>query len=158
MTKRKLIIIIFAFMFICYAGSGSAATKAGVGFILGDPSGFTAKVFPDDIYALDFGIGPSAHDGFYLYADFLRHFGSLFPVKELVFYVGGGAGFHNHEEHRKGNESDHENSLEARMPFGIEYTFKDVPVGIFGEIVPAMEIAPDFDFNIRGGAGARYYF
>ena len=42
----------------------------------------------------------------------------------------------------------------VRMPFGVEYTFKEVPVGLFVEIAPSTEFIPDFNFNIRGGAGA----
>jgi hypothetical protein len=163
MKRCKFIIVILTLFYVGFAGSIcrlNAVSKLGGGFILGDPSGLTAKLFLDDIYALDCGIGPSAYDGFYLYADFLRHFGDLFPVKELAMYVGIGAGFQNHDRYRHDNrhDDDHENSLEVRMPFGVEYTFKNLPIGIFIEIVPSTDIIPDFDFNLRGGTGARYYF
>ena len=136
-----------------------AESKFGAGFILGDPSGITAKFFIDDVYALDIGLGPSAYDGFYFYVDFLRHLDNIFPVKELVLYVGIGAGFQNRDrDNYNNNKKDDEDSLELRMPFGVEYTFKEVPVGLFAEIAPSTEFIPDFDFNIRGGTGARYYF
>lgn len=158
MKQYKILFLIFIFIISVYPLN--AESKFGGGFILGDPSGLTAKLFFDDTYALDCGIGPSAYDGFYLYGDFLRHFGELFPVRELALYVGIGAGFHNHERHYNDNKHDNDegNSLGVRMPFGVEYTFTNIPVGIFVEIVPSTDIIPDLDFNLRGGTGARYYF
>ncbi|MBN2401572.1 MAG: DUF3996 domain-containing protein [Spirochaetes bacterium] len=157
--KKYIFVIILLVMMISEYQLG-AEPKFGGGFILGDPSGLTAKLFLDEIYAVDCGIGPSAYDGFYLYGDFMRHFPGLFPVKELSLYIGIGAGFHNHDKqyNNRRHDDDEGNSLEVRMPFGVEYTFKDVPVGIFLEIAPSTEIIPDFDFHLRGGTGARYYF
>ncbi|HOF14170.1 MAG TPA: hypothetical protein PLH80_11450 [Spirochaetota bacterium] len=37
-------------------------------------------------------------------------------------------------------------------------TISEVPIRIFFELVPALRIAPDVDFGIRGGLGARYFF
>ncbi|NMB63904.1 MAG: hypothetical protein GYA16_03445, partial [Spirochaetes bacterium] len=75
----------------------------------------------------------------------------------LVFYLGVGAGFHDWEKDRK-NDHEEENRIDVRIPVGLEYTFTKVPVGIFIELVPALRIIPDVDFDIRGGLGARYYF
>ncbi len=44
------------------------------------------------------------------------------------------------------------------MPFGINYVFEPIPIEVFLEIVPALEIIPDVDFHLRAGIGARYYF
>lgn len=138
------------------ASSLSAAHTIGAGFILGDPSGLTAKIFMAKSEAIDIGVGESADD-LYIYADYLHHFGGVFPINELVFYLGVGAGFHDWEKDRKDDHED-ENRIDIRIPFGIEYTFTKVPVGIFLELVPALRIIPDVDFDIRGGLGARYYF
>ncbi len=134
----------------------SAANSIGAGFILGDPSGLTAKIFMEKSNAIDIGIGESADD-LYIYADYLRHFYGVFPINELVFYLGAGAGFHKWEKDVK-NESEEENRIDVRIPLGMEYTFTKIPVGIFLELVPALRIIPDVNFDIRGGLGARYYF
>lgn len=135
----------------------AAPNTFGIGFILGDPSGFTAKYFISGNDAMDAGIGPSGHDGFYLYADYLRHIRNLFPVGELTVYMGAGLGLHEHDEESKHHEED-ELSLEARLPLGIAYTFRQVPIEVFIELAPALEFIPDIDFDLRGGIGARYYF
>ncbi|GAB4219019.1 MAG TPA: DUF3996 domain-containing protein [Spirochaetota bacterium] len=151
--KNILLPCIFVLMFATIA---SAAHNFGAGFILGDPSGLTAKIFMGKSDAIDIGIGESADD-LYIYADYLRHFHGVFPINELVFYLGVGAGFHDWEKDRK-NDHDEENRIDVRIPVGLEYTFTKVPVGIFIELVPALRIIPDVDFDIRGGLGARYYF
>ncbi|MCX8123367.1 MAG: DUF3996 domain-containing protein [Spirochaetes bacterium] len=133
-----------------------AANTIGAGFILGDPSGLTAKIFMGKSDAIDFGIGESADD-LYIYADYLHHFHGVFPVSELAFYIGVGGGFHNWEKDKR-DEHEEENRIDVRIPFGLEYTFTKVPIGIFLELVPALRIIPDIDFDIRGGLGARYYF
>ena len=154
-------ILLISLAIILSAEGASAAPKIGLGFILGDPSGLTGKAFLGDNDAVDLGIGPSARDGFYFYGDYLRHFNNVFPVSGLALYFGAGAGLHNHDRDDNGrndDDDDEENSLEARLPIGIEYTVRAVPLGIFLELVPALEVIPDFDFHLRGGLGVRYYF
>jgi hypothetical protein len=135
---------------------GFAANTIGAGFILGSPSGLTAKIFMLKNDAIDIGIGESSDD-LYMYADYLRHFPDIFPVKNLAFYVGAGAGFHDYEKDSRHDHED-ENRVEIRTPLGLEYTLSEVPIRIFFELVPALRIAPDVDFGIRGGLGARYFF
>ncbi len=143
-------------LFFIFSSSLFAAHNFGAGFILGDPSGITAKFFMAQSDAIDIGLGESADD-LYIYADYLRHFHGVFPISELVFYLGVGAGFHDWEKDNK-NDHEDENRIDVRIPVGLEYTFVKVPVGIFLELVPALRIIPDVDFEIRGGLGARYYF
>ncbi|MCX7678051.1 MAG: DUF3996 domain-containing protein [Spirochaetes bacterium] len=155
--KRSFLTCIFFTIITSVATSSGAAPKVGIGAILGDPSGFTAKLLLNNTDALCFGIGPSGSDGFYLYLDYLRHFRGVFPLNELSLYLGAGAGLHHHDEKTKHHEED-EVSLEARLPVGISYMFHKVPVEVFLELAPALEIIPDIDFDIRGGIGARYFF
>lgn len=155
--KRFLTAAVFIIASIACAQADAASNTFGIGFILGDPSGFTAKYFISGNDAIDAGIGPSGRDGFYLYADYLRHFRNVFPVSELSLYAGAGVGLHDHDEESKHHEED-EVSLEARLLLGIAYTFSQVPIEVFLELAPALEFIPDIDFDLRGGLGARYYF
>ncbi len=155
--KRFLVSVVFIIAWASLTQFAEASNTFGIGFILGDPSGFTAKYFISGNDAIDAGIGPSGRDGFYLYADYLRHFRTLFPVSELSLYVGAGLGLHEHDEESKHHKED-EVSLEARLPLGIAYTFRQVPIEVFLELAPALECIPDIDFDLRGGLGARYYF
>ena len=109
--------------------------------------------------ALSGGIGAGYHNGFYIYVDYLRHFRGIIPLRGTALYIGAGPGIHHHEnDNNKNRDDDDDNSIECRVPVGVEYTFTQIPIGCFLELVPALEIVPDIDFHIRGGIGFRYYF
>ncbi len=138
-----------------------AAGDFGLGFVLGDPSGITAKYFLNRDHAVAAGIGDAAGSGFYLNVDYLMHFHEIIPVREMALYLGGGGAFHHYHRDRNGriwDDEEEENRIEARMPFGLNYVFKPIPIEVFFELVPALEIIPDVDFRLRAGLGARYYF
>jgi len=163
MKKSKnffIVTILFCTLISSYGSLYANAGDLGAGFILGDPTGLTGKYFITGTDALDFGVGASYHDGFYIYGDYLFHFREIFPVDELTVYVGFGAGFHHHDRDDEGkhHNDDEHNSLECRIPVGLEYTLQKAPLGIFLELVPALEIIPGIDSEIRGGLGLRYYF
>lgn len=144
------------FIIVLLTTSVSAAHNIGAGIILGDPSGLTAKIFMGRDDAIDFGIGESADD-VYIYGDYLRHFYGIFPLNELAVYLGIGGALHDWEHHKKYYDED-ELRLEMRVPVGIEFIARKVPVGVFLELVPVLRIIPHIHFGIRGGLGARYYF
>ncbi len=137
-----------------YAESGSF----GAGFMLGSPSGITGKVFFDANSALDFGLGVVAGDDMYCYADYLRHFSGIFPLSDIALSVGLGPGYHRYEKERKRRDDERENRFELRMPLGLEYVIRMIPLGVFLEIAPALRMIPEIGFDIRGGIGVRYYF
>lgn len=160
--KKIIIVISFIFLFIyqykiCFA---LEEQDIGIGFILGNPFGFTGKWFlhsQDGQDAIDGGIGDPPGEGFYIYGDYLKHFSDIFTVKELLPYLGIGVGFHHYEKEYNTKDDEKENRLEARMPLGLEYLTPKVPLGIFFELVPALRFVPDIDFSIKGGLGARFY-
>ncbi len=159
--KASQFLSIFFLLVILSSGVSLSAAegKLGAGFILGDPTGITGKYYVSSADALDFGLGASYGDGFYLYCDYLRHFPGVFPVRELALYLGGGGGFHHHDsDSDRNHHKDEYNSLECRVPLGVEYTLDKAPLGIFAEIVPALQVIPDIESDIRGGIGIRYYF
>jgi len=161
MSKRTVLFSVFICSVALTAGPVFAAGNFGLGFVLGNPSGIAAKYFLSGDHAIAAGIGDAAGHGFYLNVDYLMHFHGIIPVPETALYLGGGGAFHHYHRDRHGriwDDEDEENRFETRMPFGVYYIFKPVPVEIFLELVPALEIVPDVDFRMRAGLGARYYF
>lgn len=165
MKKIETVLLktVFSILVISVGGSLYASSgKIGAGFILGVPTGITGKVFISNTDAVDLGLGATGDDDFYIYGDYLKHFPGIFPARELALYVGAGAAFyheddyHYYDDHHR-RDDDH-NCLEIRVPVGLEYTFNKVPIGVFIELVPALEIVPDIDSDMMGGIGARYYF
>lgn len=130
----------------------------GAGFILGSPSGITGKMFFDTNNALDFGLGVVSGDDLYCYADYLKHFSGVFPLSDLALYIGLGPGYHRFEKEHKKRDDERENRFELRVPLGLEYTLRKIPLGIFLELAPALRVVPEIGFDIRGGIGVRYYF
>jgi len=46
----------------------------------------------------------------------------------------------------------------VRIPLGINYIFEKVPLDIFLEFVPLLDLVPGTNFRLKGAVGIRYYF
>jgi hypothetical protein len=129
--------------------------KFGIGVILGEPIGASAKYFFNDTLAIDGAAGWSDHDNtdLYVHSDVLWHKYDLIPVPSgrLPVYIGVGAlvRFRNHNE---------DNEVGVRVPIGLSYIFENAPVDIFAEIGPAIDVSPDVKGEITGGVGVRVWF
>ena len=124
----------------------------GLGIILGEPTGVSAKLWTSGENAFDFAAAWSFQgDGnLLLQADYVWHIFRLIPVESgrLPFYVGVGAEV----------VFDDDPILGVRVPLGLDYLFANAPVDIFVELVPILRLAPSTDFDFAGGIGARYWF
>ncbi|RYZ73576.1 MAG: DUF3996 domain-containing protein [Proteobacteria bacterium] len=141
----------------------------GLGVVLGDPSGITAKLWTDQIHAIDAGLAFSLDDYFLVYSDYLWHFPNAIKSSEhflnqLNPYIGVGGtlsfGHENHSGKNHGNSDfrDHSAYLGVRIPLGIEWTPDGPPLGIFLEIVPQVTIIPGTHSSVGAGIGIRYFF
>jgi len=148
--KLKYIAILFSIIFITQLYSQDRGT--GVGIILGEPTGFSAKHWLSSTSAIDGAIAWSFIDGgaFHIHADYLLHSFRLIYVPEgkLPFYYGIGGRLKTSDEARLG----------VRVPLGLAYIFQTAPVDIFLEVVPILDFIPKTDFRINAALGARYYF
>lgn len=150
----------------------------GLGLELGEPTGLNGKVFFTDQIALDFGVGYIWHswgygEGFHTYADVLFHpfvFVST-DAFELPFYVGGGLRYWNFRycDYRDPRFcADYGGSaIGIRVPGGVSLDFNDIPLDIFGQVVPTLDfIYGDYyyyrnrrvDFSFDFSVGIRYWF
>jgi hypothetical protein len=127
----------------------------GVGFIAGEPTGLSLKAWLTEESAVDAGFAWSFSDktSFHIHADYLWHNYTLLPVSqgELPVYAGVGARI-------KFKDKNDDTRFGVRIPVGIAYHFPNVPVDIFAEVAPVLDLAPDTEFDINGGVGVRYYF
>jgi hypothetical protein len=138
----------------------------GIGIILGEPTGLSAKKWISDTTAIDAAAAWSFIDfnSFQLHADYLWHNYDLIKTKELpgclsVYYgVGGRIKFKgSNDGNGKGNK-DEDTRLGVRVPLGLSYVFKRNPVELFAEVAPILDIVPETKFGVGIGVGARYYF
>ncbi len=124
----------------------------GLGVILGEPTGVSAKYWVGSRNAVDGGLAWSfRHSGFFhVHADYLWHIPlKLESVERLNFYVGigGRLGF--------GSGST---LVGARIPVGLVYWPSSVPLDVFLEVAPVLDLAPATEFSGNGGIGVRFFF
>ena len=140
-----------------YALTASPMTEHGgfgIGALFGEPTGLSMKYWFSDITAADLGTAWSFedHGSFQLHGDFLWHKFDLFHVPRgelpLYFGVGGRVKVPDHGDTRAG----------VRFPLGIAYEFPDVPLELFAEIAPILDLTPSTEGRLNGGVGLRYYF
>lgn len=146
---------ILIFSFICFSVALFAQKgNLGVGIILGQPTGISAKLWNGRTTAFDAAAAWSINpDGgaMHLHADYLIHNFELLQVEEgmLPLYFGIGGKIILGPEVGFG----------VRVPLGISYIFNDdLPLDAFLEIAPTLNLVPSTGFSIDGGIGVRYYF
>jgi len=148
--KRILYFILF-FLIITSITLSARGKGLGLGVIVGEPTGLSGKLWTAGGQAFDAAAAWSFVDNgaFYVHVNYLFHFADLISVKkgELPFYAGIGG---------KVKFVDPV-ILGIRFPFGLEYLFDKVPLGIFLEIAPCLVLYPASDFDIGAGLGVRYY-
>lgn len=147
---RSIAIALVAVMIL--AGSAAAQGNFGLGIILGEPTGVSAKLWLSDRTAVDAAAAWSFSDeaAFHLHADFLLHNFDLITVEKgrlpIHFGIGGRLKFED------------DTKLGIRIPVGLTYIFDGAPVDIFFEVVPILDVAPDTEFEANAAIGARFFF
>jgi len=140
------------------SSTGSADNYAGTlgaGLIVGEPTGGSIKYWFNDTLAIDGAVGWSSHNhtDLYVHSDVLWHNFDVFPVSKgrlpLYFGVGGLLRF---------RDDNKDNQVGVRVPVGVSYMFDNLPLDVFAEIGPAIDVAPDVKGEITGGVGIRYWF
>ena len=126
----------------------------GLGVIVGEPTGITAKFMLNNNSAIDAGAGwnTSSDNELHIYADYLHHFYDVIAVDKgsLPLYIGAGT--------RLLVRKDKDDKLGIRLPAGIEYLFTNIALAPFAEIVPVMNLTPDTGLDLEAGFGIRFFF
>ena len=147
--------------------SSYANGPLGLGVIIGEPTGFTAKYWTHADEAFDLGLTYDFNNFFSLYADYLWHFPewlsrTSLSGKGIKPYVGlGGVLWIDTESGRTDHTyfTDHGSvGFGLRIPVGLEWLLAKPPIGLFAEIVPGIGVAPAVFAFLQGGVGARIYF
>ncbi|MGA9450623.1 MAG: hypothetical protein WBW41_04670 [Verrucomicrobiia bacterium] len=129
--------------------------KFGIGITFGEPIGPSLKYFFSDTVAIDGAFGWSLHDhtDFYMQSDLLWHNFDLIPVSQgklpVYFGAGGLLRFRN---------SGEDDQFGIRAPVGVSYLFDSVPMEVFAEVGPALELTPSLRGEFTGGVGIRFWF
>ncbi len=158
--RRILLTVAFATILLTPLTAISHANQPGhfgLGGILGEPTGLSAKYTIDRQFAVQGALGLSlVEKGIWLSTDFLIHIHNVFgDGGKLPLYVGGGLIIQ--DRGGAGKDKSREASLGIRGLVGIEYLAQD-RISIFGEASAQPFILPSIGFGISIAAGARYWF
>ncbi|HLX11541.1 MAG TPA: hypothetical protein VKS81_01890 [Bacteroidota bacterium] len=134
----------------------------GLGIMVGEPSGLSAKLWTSPTTAFDFGLGWSvrndqvdngidAGDRTHFHMDYLWHSFDAFHSEErfpLYYGVGGsinsGGGFNS--------------ALAVRGVIGVAWMPMRTPIDVFLEVVPTFQLTATSGLYVDASLGARYYF
>lgn len=142
------------------AAHESARSKStGIGFVLGDPSGFSFQFDSSIDHSINAGIAWSWDHWTQIWVDYAFHFPHFISdlIKEPTFmdaYIGIGGGLILADSSRYRTTAG---GL-IRIPLGVEYKLATAPFGFFFEIAPGMIFGPVTQGNVDFGIGARFYF
>lgn len=158
--------VVASTMYLCTASAQDSGF--GLGVIVGEPTGWSGKVWIAGDRAVDVGLAWGLWHGGYmhLHADHLFHNMDLITVGKgkLPLYYGPGLRLRTWSDGRywhRGRYQDHAGTrvdLGVRFPVGLAYLFDAAPVDIFLELVPTLDLVPATGFEVDGGLGLRYWF
>jgi len=156
LTFKLMILLIFVLSLESYAQRNR--TKSGVGIILGHPDVGISIKFLNNGYryfngavAWSSGSDNKNNDGYlYLHGDYIFKQWRIFDRSATNFatYIGAGLQLVTGDPTAFG----------VRIPLGLNYTFNEVPIDAFIELVPQIELVPDTDFNVDAAFAIRFLF
>lgn len=138
----------------------------GIGLVIGEPTGITAKLYLRDDRAIDLAAGSAfVASGLQLHGDYLFHPWILQDRDSFVLpvYLGPGARV---IDYSGGSGGGSHLALGLRAVIGLLFDFKTVPLDAFIEVAGVGEYDFGNGANARsgvgvafnGGGGVRYYF
>ena len=164
MKKYFISIMVLGFIIILIKPIAAQDHGFGLGIVLGEPTGLSAKLWMSKINAFDFGLGVSvggdriSYEGHYdngsrvhFHMDYLWHsFNAISSTERFPLYYGIGGRFNT--------GGGYDGSLGIRGVFGIAWFPRTTPIDIFFELVPVFQVTPLTGLGIDAGLGIRYFF
>ena len=151
-VSKKLFLLVFALVLFASLPATAQPKGLGLGVIIGEPTGISFKKWVNKNQAVDGAVAWSFgnEDAFHLHLDYLFHNRRLIQIdrNSIPFYYGIGGRF-------KFGDS---NTFGIRFPLGLTFFIVEVPIDLFLEVVPVMNLAPETDLDLNAAIGARYYF
>lgn len=144
--------LFFASLLI-FTSTAFASGNLGIGAMVGNPTGLSAKYWLGGTSAVDGGVGLSfgKKTNFSIHSDYLFHsdgalvFQDSHPL-DVYYGIGGRMEFSDDIE------------LGVRLPLGLAHRFENNGADVFGEIAPIVDFIGRTGLELHLAIGARYYF
>lgn len=142
-------------LLLCSQNLIAQENQFGLGVILGDPTGLSAKLKLDSHHAVDAALAWSP-SGVHAHSNYLWENNNFFTIRDqnLNFYYGVGGRLISLSSDTYKNQT----SVAVRAPLGINYKIKTTPLQIFGELAFNFSFVPRSDVDLDAGIGIRFYF
>ena len=153
------------YLFLVLNCTNAQERKFGLGLIVGEPTGISAKLWTSHTTAFDFGLGWSVggdrigkFNGYdnggsrvHFHMDYLWHaFEAIHSNERFPLYYGIGG--------RINTGAGYNSSIAVRGVFGIAWMPRETPIDLFFELVPSLQLTSTAGLALDAGLGARYYF
>lgn len=143
---------------------GTEKGSIGLGIILGEPTGITARLYLTDDQAIQAAVGSAFFGGgLQVHADYVFHPYVLQTRDEFVIatYIGPGARVIQYLDGRDDANDQGYLAIGARVVGGLLFDFQ-IPLDAFVEVAGVLEYGfadgKGIGAALNAGAGARYYF
>ena len=155
----KYFVLVFLVVMTHSAFAGPKAGSNGIGLVLGEPTGLSAKTYVTETQAIDAALSYSLRtDSIWLHGDYLFHSNKMsrrVHGGQWVPYGGVGALLYFSDSKKK---QDTHALVAARGPLGLMFYLEDAPVELFAEVALIVGILPETAVGLGGGLGGRYLF
>lgn len=153
MKKISLVLLVVVYSLLAINDVKAQDRGFGIGGMIGDPDGITAKAWLSETLALAGGVSfdlSENYSWFSIHADFLKQ-NTLAVWEEALLqsHFGGGV---------RVVSGDFNDFVAIRGPIGVDVNAIDAPVEVFMEVVPTVDVDPEIYFYFTGSMGFRYYF
>ena len=134
------------------AGGCGGRRGFGVGVIVIEPTGVSVKGWLDNNSAANLAVG-WPKDATHIHLDYVFHNFSAVRVDDgdLALYMGIGGRLKLWDDSAKDDE------VAVRIPLGVDYMFEGGRLDLFLEVVPALVVAPNSDFDVNAALGVRFF-
>lgn len=166
-TMSRCILSVLGFAAVLTAGaaltSAEPANKGivGIGVMVGEPTGLSAKVYLRDDRAIDVGLGAAfVGGGIHVHADYLFHPWILEDRDSFTLPVYWGPGVRVIDYRASDNAASYL-AVGARGVVGLLFDFKEAPLDAFVEAAGVLEFGfagNGVGIALNAAAGARFYF
>jgi hypothetical protein len=168
MKNFRYAIIVIMLLLISAPESYSYSPKGknlGIGIMLGEPTGFTLKLWTQKDIAFAFSVGNSYLGRLRIGMDYLWHFNAfnsnvvnLYAGPGIAVGIGESGGWWYKDKNKVWYQENNEFGLGARGVMGMNIVPRNSPFEIFGEFGLMLGFLPGTYTNFEGSVGIRFYF
>jgi hypothetical protein len=168
MNKFKYSLMVLIFLLLSAPALKSYAPMGrgfGLGVMIGEPTGLTAKIWSGNDVAWALSVGNSYLGSLRIGADYLWHFNAfnsnvinMYAGPGLAVGIGESSGWWYSNRDRTFYKEPNDIGVGIRGLIGINIVPRNTPIEFFGEVGLMVGVLPASHTNVEAAFGIRFYF